>query len=39
MTVRDKTTDTTDDKVDLYTVFGGFVEAVYHGRVLEGVHF
>ena len=35
----DETADAADNEVYLYTGLRGFVEAVYHGGVLQGIHF
>ena len=35
----DEAADAADNEVYLYTGLRGFVEAVYHGRVLQGIHF
>ena len=35
----DESADAADNEVYLYTGLRGFVEAVYHGGVLQGIHF
>ena len=35
----DEAADAADNEVYLYTGLRGFVEAVYHGGVLQGIHF